>query len=177
MKKIPTKLIIGCISAVTLVILATAQIQYYFRPITIDAEYLNNEVLIGQTTASEVLCYTEMNEKEGVICFFVTPAEYLVMLYMEKNGRHFGMVETQVLDMEKITESPEKVTFIDPFRKDYSVCVSIFKNPSIDTIRINGEVVNIQKFNVTLNGITYELGFWNQLVTNDVKEVKIESDF
>ena len=138
------------------------------------ADYMNS---IDSDLHSTTLFYnTDLKEGKGsiVICNSwreVGNIEDIAVSYLEGDFPNHERKYTirfsigQLFDHKENTVLPLRA--VQTSYKDQDIYYNLYLNPTTDTLKVNGEEVQVEKIPIELEGKSYTLGFWYKLFPKD----------
>ncbi|MBE5928273.1 MAG: hypothetical protein E7267_02720 [Lachnospiraceae bacterium] len=130
-------------------------------PISLDAEYLNQDLFMSSTFVDEVISSIKFGE-DGAVCLYTT-SNSLEIVYLEKTKSGYSCSVRHGIDTELLTEDFKSYNDITPIigRVKKNIYYNVFLNPQIDEITVNGTALPVNKVTVDICGTKYDLGFWS----------------
>lgn len=134
----------------------------FIAPETMNIDYINR-IYSGPITFTELI-YSEKIE-EGYLCLLNTSSNDINFVYLEmkKDGVRYSVKSRAAIDVKTLGADYtlyETITPINSLYEDVKYCFSIFSNPQIDVVSVCNESIPIFKFNLIIDGVLSEYGFW-----------------
>ena len=128
------------------------------KPIVLDEEYINSEVLIGMDSIEEILV-TDKND-DYVVCVCKVDNKQLMFLLLE-NNKYYDMVYKNTFSTNTFNLG-QKEFFKDIFvTKNGSIIKYGFSPVSkSDSLKNNNKVISVQEFEYFIDNKTVPIVFW-----------------
>lgn len=159
------KLLVGMAIIIGLfVFLITYNIQESRKPVILNEDYINSELISSDIYIDELLLKTDVDDSGNVICL-CREGNSLHIIRFEKKNNNYEFLERYQIEPEKLSEDyTEFIEFSKPFimasSNKYYIYSSVFLNPKSNSLNINGVSTNIKKVDVKLGNKKYHIGLW-----------------
>lgn len=149
MKKSISALLI-VISFLVVVIL----VNFFFNkpPSTLNEEYINSWVLMGNESIDKILFTNKGQDYTACICS--VSADEIMFLVLE-NNETFDMHFRHSFTLNTLTDDPAQ-TMNDEMFSDEEIRYNIFLNPNVNTVTVDNVTLPVNIFQYH----EYSLGFW-----------------
>ena len=160
---------------ILVILILVALIQYMIlkqKSYSWNIDYVN-EVSKGRTAISEILSVSEINENNGAIILGNgLLLDRIVLIYMQGDFPNHSWEYSKDINLNDISQkNSNQVSTITLFGtsvdKDQDIYYNLYLNPTTDTLKVNGEEVQVEKIPIELEGKSYTLGFWYKLFPKD----------
>ena len=179
--RISVALILLALLVVVISIWGLTEFQRHQKYQSWSAEYIDS--FLGSSVPGfhddvEKLFYVhDLEEGDGVIALCSgKPAneskDALYFVYMEGDFPDHDSKGLEIRTLENLYDHDEKTVFksdwiITSSYKDQDIYYNLYLNPTTDTLKVNGEEVQVEKIPIELEGKSYTLGFWYKLLPKD----------
>ena len=121
--------------------------------------------------ADQLFYSVEFEEGPGSITLYKTENGLLYLGYWEGDFPNHNQKSYEAFSLEDIfNRKSSDHRSLKPwqfFYKDQDIYYNLYLNPTTDTLKVNGEEVQVEKIPIELEGKSYTLGFWYKLFPKD----------
>lgn len=164
--------IISVVGVFVIVLLAYLYIRINF---SWNEKYISNFLSEG-VVIDTIYSINEFKNGDGVIILGRGSSEpeneYIYFTYFEGHFPSHQLKLTESRSLLNLKNSNfravNNVGWIHtPSYKDQDIYYNLYLNPTTDTLKVNGEEVQVEKIPIELEGKSYTLGFWYKLFPKD----------
>ena len=163
MRKKKTIIAIIVIVALSIIVTAFNNHQTKQRSVEIDKEFLMNDLPLIEVDIKELLYVEKLTDEESVAFALAKNSNDAINLFVIWDGwsRYDNSSVFEFMDINDLSDvGSYQLVDNTKFGQPY---YCLFQNPTTDTVTLDGKEHKVFKFNCTLDGEEYYLGFYCDL--------------